>query len=137
MVDLFTCQMSDKIKRDQASSYKLYNFRYTCISEAGVQTYALSSWSEFYKFVRPSVVIAKLSEFHNLLDVVNAICETGLVLCLISSHTVIADAVVFIVLTLLDCPLPSWTYPFIFYLQVDDTSFLIAPCTARELEPCM
>ena len=57
MVDLFTCQMSDKIKRDQASSYKLYNFRYTCTSETGVQTYALSSWSEFYKFVRPSVVI--------------------------------------------------------------------------------
>ena len=56
MVDLFTCQMSDKIKRDQAS-IKLYNFRYTCTSETGVQTYALSSWSEFYKFVRPSVVI--------------------------------------------------------------------------------
>ena len=34
MVDLFTCQMLDKIKRDQAS-IKLYNFRYTCTSEAG------------------------------------------------------------------------------------------------------
>ena len=38
------------------------------------------------------------------------------------THTVIADAVVFIMLILLDRPLPSWTYPFIFYLQVDGYS---------------
>ena len=31
---------------------------------------------------------------------------------------VVLDAVVFLVITLLDKPLPSWTYPFIFYIQV-------------------
>ena len=55
-------------------------------SELGrcIQTYALSPWSKFYKFVQPCkcCYIAKLSEFHNLLHVVNVIYETGLVMCL-------------------------------------------------------
>ena len=32
--------------------------------------------------------------------------------------SVVLDTVVFLVITLLDKPLPSWTYPFIFYIQV-------------------
>ena len=39
--------------------------------------------------------------------------------CVLFSHnTVIADAVVIIVLVFLDKPIPSWIYPFIFYIQV-------------------
>ena len=35
---------------------------------------------------------------------------------------VIADAVIFVVLTLMNIPLPSWAYPFIFYIQVSHLS---------------
>lgn len=38
--------------------------------------------------------------------------------CTLSFHAVVADAIVFVILLLLDKPLPAWLYPFVFYFQV-------------------
>ena len=41
-----------------------------------------------------------------------------LVMDLLPIHTVVVDVIAFIVIVLIDVPLPGWVYPFLFYIHV-------------------
>lgn len=47
------------------------------------------------------------------------------IIIIINFHAVVADAIVFVILLLLDKPLPTWLYPFVFYIQVIDLTIVI------------
>ena len=56
------------------------------------------------------LLILALSRFTNSIVII--------IINLLSLHAVVADAIAFIVIIVVDIALPGWIYPFIFYIQV-------------------